>query len=181
MEEDNKIITIGVREGSYILTPEQMATPIGDFLNNRATKRKTLLWLDDQRNPFLNEEGKVPKVAIERRYEIVWVLNYSQFTKYINENGIPDMVSFDHDLVEEHYTPEYFWDNFEESVKFQNWRYKTYKEKTGLDCARWLVERCKFTDRDLPIVNVHSANPVGKMFIEDFLNFVKLSKLNYNE
>jgi len=31
--------------------------------------------------------------------------------------GLPDAISFDHDLSSEHYTPEYFWDDYEASKK----------------------------------------------------------------
>jgi len=39
---------------------------------------KTLLWLDDLRNPFFDEEGKVPKGYDE----ISWVLNYNNFVDF---------------------------------------------------------------------------------------------------
>ena len=122
---------------------------------------KNLLWLDDYRNPFLNIERKVPVTKKGKHYNINWVLDYDQFTQWIELYGLPDAISFDHDLAEEHYTPEYFWDNYEESKKYQEWKSKTYKEKTGLDCAKWLVEYCSEHNKKLPTIFIHSANPVG--------------------
>ena len=87
---------------------------------------------------------------------------------------MPDTISFDHDLADEHYTPEYFWDNYEESKKFQEWRGQYYQEKTGMDCAKWLVDYCMDNKKKLPEIFVHSANPVGADNIKGLLdNFVK--------
>ncbi len=135
---------------------------------------RKLLWLDDIRNPFLNEEGKVPTDKNGEYYNINWVLNYEQFVKWIELFGLPDAISFDHDLADEHYTPKYFWDNYEESKKFQEWRSQSYQEKTGMDCAKWLVDYCMDNEKKLPKIFVHSANPVGADNIKGLLdNFIK--------
>jgi hypothetical protein len=123
-----------------------------------------LLWLDDIRNPFLNEEKKVPQ-----GFEIHWVLNYDQFVKWITLYGLPDLISFDHDLADEHYTPAYFWNSYEESKKLQEWREPFHVEKTGKDCANWLVNHCLDNDLNLPEFLVHSANPVGADSIRGLL------------
>lgn len=120
-------------------------------------ENRTLLWLDDTRNPFLNDEGKVPSFFDA----IHWVVNYDQFTAWISKFGLPEAISFDHDLADEHYTPAYFWNDYEESKKFQEWRSQFYRHKTGEDCAKWLVAYCNGRGEELPIVFVHSANPVG--------------------
>lgn len=124
-----------------------------------------ILWLDDLRNPFLDIEGKVPK----EEGVIHWVLNYDEFVDWIIKYGLPDVVSFDHDLAEEHYTPEYFWNNYEESKKFQEWKRKSYNEQTGEGCALWLVDYCDKNKLDLPKYYIHSANPVGADFILNVL------------
>ena len=53
---------------------------------------KKLLWLDDFRNPVDYVVGD---------YDISWVKKYEQFCTFINENGLPDIICFDHDLGEE--------------------------------------------------------------------------------
>ncbi len=130
---------------------------------------KNLLWLDDYRNPYLDEEGKVP--ITNKEWNINWVLNYEQFTKWIEKYGLPNAISFDHDLAQEHYTPEYFWDNYEESKNFQEWKSKSYKEKTGADCALWLLVYCSKNNLNLPEIHIHSANPVGVDNIKAILCF----------
>tara|TARA_R110000764_G_scaffold74199_1_gene150775 strand:+ start:208 stop:702 length:495 start_codon:yes stop_codon:yes gene_type:complete len=127
--------------------------------NGNMENKKSLLWLDDLRNPFLDEEKRLPKGNGE--WDISWVLNCEQFIKWVELHGPPDAVSFDHDLAEEHYTPEYFWGDYEESKKFQEWKSKSYKEQTGEGCAKWLKETCELWNLDLPHIFIHSANPVG--------------------
>ena len=103
----------------------------------------TLLWIDDIRNPFLNVENKVPNCE-----SIHWVLNYSQFILYIEKLGLPDVISFDHDLAD-------------------------IDDKSGYDCAKYLVDYCMDNNKRLPSFRVHSANPVGKENIEYLLNNFK--------
>lgn len=114
-----------------------------------------ILWLDDIRNPFLDIEGKVPKVDAT----IEWVLNYEQFVQWIEKFGMPDIISFDHDLAD--------------ITKITT---TTHQEKTGMDCAKWLVDYCIDNKELLPIFYVHSANPVGADNIRGLLsNYLKHS------
>ena len=95
------------------------------------------LYLDDVRNP--KTEG----------WEIV--RNYETFVNWIEENGLPEEISFDHDLGE--------------------------NQKTGYDCAKWLCGYCWTNGLPIPTWNVHSANPVGRDNIVQLVqNFEK--KLN---
>lgn len=127
-----------------------------------------LLWLDDLRNPYLDEAKTVP----DGFASIDWVLNYEQFVKWIEKYGLPTAISFDHDLADEHYTPEEYWHPYEVSKSYQD--AQTYQEKTGMDCAKWLVEYCMDNSKTLPKFYVHSANPVGADNILGILN-------NYNK
>jgi hypothetical protein len=96
------------------------------------------LYLDDIRNP--KSDG--------------WtvVRNYEEFVQYIDQNGLPDEISFDHDLGED--------------------------VKTGYDCAKWLCEYCWMNGIPIPPYNVHSANPVGRDNIIGTLKSYE-KKLNY--
>lgn len=128
-----------------------------------------ILWLDDLRNPFLDLESKVPKIE---NSILIWVLNYHEFTMWIERNGLPDVISFDHDLAFEHYTPEHLWTDYQLSKEYQD--AQNYKEKTGLDCAKWLCDYCLENDKDIPKYYIHSANPVGADNIHAYLfNFSK--------
>ncbi len=64
-------------------------------------------------------------------------------------------ISFDHDLADEHC----IFDN-QELDNYNN-HYKEFKEKTGYDCAKWLKEFYKERNLELPVLFVHSMNPVG--------------------
>jgi hypothetical protein len=135
-----------------------------------------LLWLDDYRNPFIDIEGKVPKESTE----IIWVKSYDEFVDYISENGLLDIISFDHDLADEHYTPKEYWDDYEKSKEYQE--KQNYQEKTGMDCAKWLVDYCIDNNIELPKIYVHSANPVGADNIRELLNnFKKYQKNIWNK
>lgn len=130
---------------------------------------KILLWLDDYRNPFLDIEKKVPKLGTSVvPYVIHWVRNYDEFTMWILLNGLPEIISFDHDLADEHYTPKKFWNDYQLSKEYQDTQ--NYTEKTGFDCAKWLVNYCMDNNQSLPFFRVHSANPVGADNIIYYLN-----------
>jgi hypothetical protein len=119
---------------------------------------KTALYLDDVRTPTETLPGYHP-----------WniVRNYNQFEEWIVANGVPDLVSFDHDLAEEHIN-DYFKQFAEKG--FQIPKYEDYKEKTGIDCASFLVEYCQKMNIPLKQCAVHSANPVGAKNIQSFIN-----------
>lgn len=103
-----------------------------------------LLWLDDLRNPFIDLENKVPQ-----HYDSVeWVLNYEQFIQWIKKFGLPKGISFDHDLGD----------------------INTDNEKTGMSCAKWLIDYCMDNNKQLPNFYVHSANSVGAKNIFSILN-----------
>lgn len=90
---------------------------------------------------YLDDLRETPK-------DYLRVYNYAEFVKWVNEHGLPDFISFDHDLGE---------------------------GETGYDCAKFLVEYCLDHQMPLPYFTVHSQNPVGKENIEKLLeNFNKM-------
>jgi hypothetical protein len=107
-----------------------------------------LLWLDDVRNP--HEDGWLVFSPITPN-KVVWVKKYHEFVSWITENGLPDGICFDHDLSDIHINKS------------------TYKEMTGYDCAKWLVNYCIDNNKPLPLYNIQSANPVGKANIDAYL------------
>lgn len=112
------------------------------------------LFLDDVRIPV----DCVLYMRDGRIYLEEWdiVRNYDDFVNYIKDNGIPDIISFDHDLADEHYSPV-----MNDEDKY-NQLYVHFKEKTGNDCAKWLCEYCVKNGLPLPEYRVHSMNPVGR-------------------
>ena len=79
-----------------------------------------VLWLDDLR--------PAPE-------HFIHVHNYKEFVEWINKNGLPDTIYFDHDLGE---------------------------ELTGYDCAKWVVNYCLDKNINIPKYYIQSMNPVGK-------------------
>lgn len=114
------------------------------------------LFLDDIRIPK-DAIGLVPDSMNKFYWENDWIVvrNFWEFCNYIQKFGIPDFISFDHDLADEHYG---------------DFHQDEYKEKTGYECSKWLVDWCLENNQQLPQFIVHSANPVGKKNIETYLN-----------
>ena len=117
------------------------------------------LYLDDVRCP--KTEG----------WDIV--RTYEDFVDWVTKNGIPNEVSFDHDLAEIDYDPTTQTESFK------------YHEKTGYDAAKFLVDvfydnnvdRFQMNRKDkkeseikFPVVYVHSANPIGSANIMGYIN-----------
>jgi len=114
---------------------------------------KLYLYLDDVRTPKADN------------WEVV--RNYDEFVAHIKLKGLGayEVISLDHDLGEgamvEYYTnvkPNYELD------------YNRIAEKTGMDCARWLVAESMNTKIPLPAIYVHSANPIGAANIMGYIN-----------
>ncbi len=113
-------------------------------------KTPKFLFLDDIRNPLEFKIYQLTRNYIEAQYED-WqiVRNYSDFVNWIEAHGLPEFISFDHDLGLPQ-DPE-------------------IEEENGMTCARWLVNYCIDHNLKLPDFMVHSFNPVGKRNIEGFL------------
>lgn len=114
-----------------------------------------LLWLDDKRNP-INFIDKYNLSAFINSGEIVWVKSYDEFVDYIKNFGLPNTIAFDHDLG--YITPE--------------------TEKTGYDCAKWLVEYCMDNDLYLPKWFTQSDNPARENINIYLKNYNKHTKKN---
>ena len=115
--------------------------------------KKMYLYLDDVRIPT------------EGEWEVV--KNYDDFVAHIRLNGLEnyEVISLDHDLGEsamiEYYT------NTKPNFELD---YKRIEEKTGYDCAKWLVAESIAKNIPLPQIYVHSANPIGSANIIGYIN-----------
>ena len=123
---------------------------------------KTLLWLDDIRNP--NTENWLDYSPIEKPFKTIWVKNYNDFVEWIEQNGLPTAICFDHDLEPDIINGD----------PMKPWECTIEYAKTGFDCAKWLVDYCIDSNRPLPKYNIQSANPIGADNINGLLtNFNK--------
>ena len=127
--------------------------------------KKKYLFLDDIRFPsdaftYTNE-----LMFLDEDWNIV--RTYEQFIKWITNNGLPDMVSFDHDLADYH--------ELKTVLDIEEWfDLDENREYTGMDCAKWLVDYCIDNNKKCPEFYCHSMNPVGKDNIEGLLSsFIK--------
>ena len=99
------------------------------------------LFLDDIRTPDMIYDPR-------KAQEFIVVRSYAAFVKYIQENGLPQFISFDNDLgldENENLAPD------------------------GLAAAKWLVYESGLDLKDLQFY-VHSANPVAAEQIRGLLN-----------
>jgi hypothetical protein len=126
------------------------------------------IYLDDVRTPKENN----------------WVVvrNYDEFVSKVTEIGLNniEVISLDHDLGDTAMN-EYF-NNVSPNYSLN---YDNIKEKTGLDCAKWLVNHFYDTNPEwiemnrvikredgmvFPQVYTHSANPIGSANIMGYIN-----------
>ena len=130
---------------------------------------KKRLYLDDVRTPV--DEG--------------WIVvrNYDEFVTQIKLHGLGDfeVISLDHDLGEEAMVE--YYTNVKNNYELN---YNNILEKTGMDCAKWLVDHYYdnyHVDEELisraskkvlgitfPQIYVHSANPIGSANIMGYIN-----------
>lgn len=127
--------------------------------------KKHYVYLDDVRTPL--------GVFYDTRYDHVgkieeWVVvrSYDEFVAKVQELGLANiaLISLDHDLG-----PSAMKEWKENVYKNYELDYDNIEEKTGYDCAKWLVER--WMDGE-PIVKVvtHSANAIGSANIMGYIN-----------
>jgi hypothetical protein len=113
------------------------------------------LFLDDIRVPTDVTWAEIP---INQHYSVV--RSYKEFVDLITLRGLPKMVCYDHDLADSHYGHGL------ENIEIP---YDSYSEKTGYDCAKWLVAYCSDKNIKHPPYVVHSLNPIGKQNIESYI------------
>lgn len=108
-------------------------------------------------NLFLDDERKPMDVTWVELPLCHWTIvrSYYEFTSMITKNGLPEHISFDHDLGEEAYRHAF-------SNNLKSFNYTHVTEKTGYDCALWLVQYCLSARILLPKYYVHTMNPIGR-------------------
>lgn len=124
------------------------------------------IFLDDIRNP-----SDAYRLYGNIDYNLLpWyvIRSYEQFVSFVKSHPHIDMISFDHDLADEHY--QYKAKYLED--------YNDYEEKTGYECAKWFCDY--FYDNvsnkleDFPKIMIHSQNIEGGRNIKTYIaNFKK--------
>ena len=118
-------------------------------------ERKNRIWL------FL-DDIRVPN---DEKWEVV--RDYDEFVSHIRLHGLEnyEVISLDHDLG--HTAMVEYYTNAKTNYKID---YDNIVEKTGLDCAKWLVAESMNKGIPIPQVFVHSANPIGAANIMGYVN-----------
>ena len=126
------------------------------------------LFLDDVRNP--SDCVNYMYTPIYTSVDWIIVRTYDEFVKTIIENGLPEIISFDHDLADEHY-------DYQEHLDGDY--YDIMTEKTGYHCAKWLIDYCIDNNKELPAtILIHSMNPAGSMNIKSlFQTYFKVMNI----
>ena len=118
------------------------------------TTDKKRLYLDDVRTPHGED----------------WVIvrNYDQFVSCVRLYGLNnfEVISLDHDLGDSAMVE--YYNNVKDNyiLNYDN----IVNEKTGLDCCKFLVTESMEKNIPLPIVYVHSANPIGSHNMMGYIN-----------
>lgn len=121
------------------------------------------LFLDDVRMPKETFDYTFQQIYLDEEWIIV--RNYHAFIKLIEGKGIPEIISFDHDLADEHYDPQIMNDMSYGEI------YDMFDEKTGYHCAKWLIDYCIDNQKELPArIMIHSMNPTGSMNIKSLFD-----------
>ena len=130
------------------------------------------IYLDDVRTPLPTSIDGVPEWTVVR--------NYYEFVEKVKEVVLENiiMISLDHDLGDTA-MKEYF-ENVSPNYSLN---YDNIHEKTGYDCAKWLVDHYydnyvtqesrsekKQSGIVFPKVFTHSANPIGSANIMGYIN-----------
>jgi len=122
------------------------------------------LYLDDIRVPLDSYY-----YTFNEKYDYLdWVTvrSYDDFVSYINEHGLPELISFDHNLADEHYNS---------LLNEKDFDYGSYREKTGFECVKWLVDHCLNTGDKMPECLYHTQNIIGgvnmKSYVDNFLKY----------
>ena len=113
------------------------------------------IYLDDVRTP-LNSDWVV-------------VRSYDEFVRVVSEIGLEniDEISLDHDLG-----PSAMAEWHKNVYNNYTLDYNNITEKTGYDCAKWLVEQW-MEGKPVQRVYTHSANAIGASNIMGYINNYK--------
>jgi hypothetical protein len=116
-------------------------------------ENKIYLYLDDVRTPTADN------------WEVV--RNYDEFVAHIRMHGLEnyEVISLDHDLGDT--AMQEYYNNVRDNYTID---YSNIKEKTGLDCVKWLVAESMTKKIPLPQIYIHSANPIGSANMMGYIN-----------
>lgn len=139
------------------------------------------IFLDDERTPKKCIKY-MPRVYTNfyKTTKFVIVRNYDAFTQLISgkytKQSFPEIISFDHDLGYEHYMA---YMQYHKDPELYKEACTLFKEKTGMDCAKWLVDFCMDNHLMLPKYVCHTKNGIGAANMTGLFESFKKHQLKY--
>lgn len=131
------------------------------------------LFLDDERTPKEVYAYKQNPVYVEQEWVIV--RSYQEFVDKVAERFAsgytPRAVSFDHDLVSEHY-------RLGALSGFQRFDENAVKIPTGWYCLKWFLRHIELNDLPMPEILLHTKNDGGKMNMNALIDEYKIKQRN---
>jgi hypothetical protein len=120
---------------------------------------KFSIFLDDIRTP----ETGIEQINLTMKHlykNIEWTIarNYVEFVNLIELHGLPEFVSFDHDLAQGHYHKNIV----DGELDYKSDDFDNPYNRTGYHCAEYLFNLCRNTKNKLPFIFIHSQNNVGR-------------------
>jgi hypothetical protein len=135
------------------------------------------LFLDDFRVPY-NENSffkldAYNLIGDERYKNLDWIIvkNFGEFIKTIEEKGLPELISTDHDLQDFHYYHYSKYITFTGKIDYE------VVEGTGYECIKWLIQYIDNNNLKMPEILIHTQNPIGAENIKNLINNYKNKKL----
>lgn len=121
---------------------------------------------------FLDDERFPKNVTWEDLPPVQWIIvrSFDDFVRVVKARGIPQTISFDHDLADEHY---------KKLVNSGSIDYNGVEEKTGYHCVKWFCEYLldvKAKKEDFPKTFFHTMNPIGK---QNMMAYWQMFRRNY--
>ncbi len=111
------------------------------------------IFLDDRINPYDIFQRDMDFDYYNNDWTIV--RTYDDFINLIENNDNINIISFDHDLTNDHYRQE------------SNINYDNMTDKCGYHCLKYFLEN-KFNPNTK--LKIHSFNPEGKMNMKNLIN-----------
>lgn len=119
-------------------------------------------------NLFLDDDpSRIPhKLAWIDLPPVEWTIvrNYTDFVETIKRDGVPAIVSFDHDLGDTAYKEYFRAKDSDKTIRYEN-----IKEMTGFHAAQWLAQYCIDNGIAIPLYYIHTLNHMGFMNIHSVL------------
>ena len=117
------------------------------------------VFLDDFRQPSDVTWDQANTYKLDGWYIVDTAHKFVSLVDELTSENMPVLISFDHDLLDEHYEPGRDWSNL--SV-YEGKEFKGVNNWTGFHCAEYFIEHLLKHNITPPIMYCHSLNQQGE-------------------